>query len=185
LRAEGHNTLLINPGNGPDQDPAAFARVKSFVPNARLPFAVSVLTPAYKKDAESIIRRVQMLEKSAVLVQDEIHTGKPADMWWFMHTAAKVSLLQNGTAALLTQGKARLFVKLGEPGALSIQEAEPLPGSPHPEKQGDNKKLKKLALHVPNAKDLKIAVFMTPLREGEPIPTGTPSVELPATAQPY
>ncbi len=56
LRAEGHNTLVINPGEGPDQDPAAKARIIRFESRPERAFAIADLTPAYAKNARKVWR---------------------------------------------------------------------------------------------------------------------------------
>src|SRR6185436_3671178 len=49
LRAEGQNTLVINPGAGPDQDSSAASRIVRFEMSDERSFAIADLTPAYKK----------------------------------------------------------------------------------------------------------------------------------------
>jgi hypothetical protein len=46
MRAEGHNTLVIDPGPEPDQDPKAATRIVRFVSNSQRAFAIADLTPA-------------------------------------------------------------------------------------------------------------------------------------------
>jgi hypothetical protein len=55
----------------------------------------------------------------------------------------------------------------------TVMNAQPLPTSPQPEKQARNENIRKLAIHVTDAKDLKLAVLLVPLREGEQ-PAGRP-----------
>jgi hypothetical protein len=45
--------------------------------------------------------------------------------------------------------------------------AQPLPTSPQPEKQARNENVRKLAIQVTGMKGLRLAVLLTPLREGE------------------
>jgi hypothetical protein len=44
--------------------------------------------------------------------------------------------------------------------------AGPLPTSPQPEKQARNEGIRKLAIHLADAKDLRLAVLLVPLGEG-------------------
>jgi hypothetical protein len=173
LRAEGHNTLVLNPGRGPDQDAAAAARITRFDSQAGTGFAVADLTAAYARHARQVRRGLALPDRKAVLVQDEIQADQPAEVWWFFHTAARVDVSGDGTTAMLTQGKARLQARLLSPpqAKLSVMPAGPLSSSPHPEKQGENGKFSKLAIQLKNVRDLRLAVLFTPLREGESAPS--------------
>src|ERR1019366_2909369 len=85
LRAEGQNTLVINPGATPDQDPAANTRITRFESGTERAFAIADLTPAYAKNARRVSRGIALLDHTKVLVQDEVQADKPVELWWFMH----------------------------------------------------------------------------------------------------
>jgi len=177
LRAEGHNTLLIAPGREPDQDPRAAAPIVRFESQPSRAFAIADLTAAYKNHAQSALRGIALLDRKQVLVQDEIKTPKPADIWWFLHTRAKVELGGDASATLAQDG-ARLWAKILSPAGakFTVMDASPLPTSPHPEKQGDNKGVRKLAIHLENASDATLAVLLVPLRAKEAPPGTLPDV---------
>jgi hypothetical protein len=179
LRAEGHNTLLLNPGDAPDQEPSAAARMLRFESKPERAFAIADLTPAYAKHARSVQRGLALLDRRAVLVQDEVQADKPADFWWFLHTPAKVTVNPGGARALLAQGNARLEARLLSPvGAkFEVLDAVPLPSSPQPPKQAQNRNVRKLAVHLPAQTDLRLAVLLTPLRENEPPKEAAPEVK--------
>ena len=172
LRAEGHNTLLINPGNGPDQDPKAWARIERFESKPDRAFAIADLTPAYARDASRVQRGIALLNRRQALVQDEIQTGKPSDVWWFMHTSADIQIGQDGTRATLSQGNVHLQARLLAPAkaTFTVMEAKPLPTSPHPNKQANNDGVRKLAVHLESVTDLRLVVLLAPLPEGETMP---------------
>jgi hypothetical protein len=178
LRAEGHNTLVINPGSDPDQDPRAATKISRFDTRAERGFAVADLTPAYARHVRSAHRGLALPGRKALLVQDEVQADTPAEVWWFLHTQAQAEISQDGRTALLTEGKARLQARvLSPPGArLTVMPAAPLPSSPHPEKQGTNNKVRKLAIHLKDVRDLRLAVLLTPLREDETAPVTLPDV---------
>jgi hypothetical protein len=174
LRAEGHNTLVINPGAEPDQDPKAAGKVlnTNFEPGGDS-FGIMNLTAAYAKDAKSVMRLVMLnpenFTRALVIVHDEVELKAPGEIWWFMHTPAQVELAADGRSATLTAGKARLVVKLLSPkGArFEVMDAAPLPGSPHPPKQDANAGIKKLAIHLTKVEKANIAVWLIPIKEGE------------------
>ena len=108
LRAEGQNTLVINPTAAPDQDPAARTQIIRFKSKPERAFAIADLTPAYAKNARRVWRGIALLDRNKALVQDEIQADKPIDLWWFMHTPASVSIESDGRAANLEQVGAQL-----------------------------------------------------------------------------
>jgi len=164
LRAEGHNTLVLDPGKEPDQDPKATARIERFVSEGGRAFAVADLTTAYAKQARSVKRGVAMLDRRAVLIQDELDAQKPADFWWFMHTRASVTLSEDGRTATLAQDKAKLTARLVAPAEarFEVRPAEPFSTSPRPESQRANKEFRKLTVHLPGTTGLRLAVLFTP-----------------------
>jgi len=89
MRAEGHNTLVLNPSSGPDQNPAATAKITRFESNANKKFAIADLTPAY---GQTLQRGIALLNGDSVIVQDELFPSRPTQLWWFMHTSAEIEL---------------------------------------------------------------------------------------------
>jgi hypothetical protein len=168
LRAEGHNTLVLNPGKGPDQDPKAATRVTRFESTPQQVFAVSDLTPAYAEHAERVHRGVRFLDRRAVLIQDEVECKQPSQLWWFLHTPAKATLSDDGRTAMLEQRGKRLLVRLAAPtdARFEVLAAEPLPSSPDPAGQKENGDVKKLSIHLTDVRDTRIAVFCEPAMPG-------------------
>jgi hypothetical protein len=169
LRAEGHNTLVLNPGPSPDQDPKAATKIVRFESSPARAFAVADLSAAYAPRAQRVWRGVALLDRSEVLIQDEIQSSADADLWWFLHTPAEVAVDSSGRTATLTQGKARLQARILAPSQarFTVRDAAPLPASAHPPKQTANPRTRKLALQLAGAPDLRLAVLLTPLRAGE------------------
>ena len=106
LRAEGHNTLVLNPGSGPDQDPEASAAIFWFRSGPDLSLAIADLTPAYARQAQRVWRGLSLLNRRQVLIQDEIQAEKPVEVLWALHTAAEVRLSPDNRTAYLSLGGA-------------------------------------------------------------------------------
>jgi hypothetical protein len=172
LRAEGHNTLVINPGKGADQDPKAAARLLRFVSRPESAFAIADLTPAYAVNAQHAERGLRLLDRRSVLVQDEVQTSKPADVWWFMHTDAKIKVGADGRTAELQIGSKRLQAKLLSPekASFEVMTAQPLPTSPTSTQQAKNKGFSKLTVHLTGVSDSRLAVLLEPV-DGKPTAT--------------
>ena len=164
LRAEGHNTLVINPGGTPDQNPSARTRIIRFESGPKRSFAIADLTPAYAKDARRVMRGIALLDRDKVLVQDEIQADKPVELWWFLHTAASVTIERDGRTANLQQAGKQLRAEILSPAGATFEvtDAQPLPPSPHPERQAKNKDIRKLAIHLTGISDARLAVLLVP-----------------------
>jgi hypothetical protein len=177
LRAEAHNTLVINPGEGPDQIPTAATKIVKFQSTPNRAVAVADLTPAYANAAQSVQRGMAMLERRRVLIQDEVKAAQPAAVWWFMTTPAQIRIEKDGRTAHLTQGKAELRAMLLSPAGaqFTVMDAVPLPTSPNPEGQRKNTGVRKLTIHLKDVTDLRLAVLLIPV-SGEPAPQVIPSL---------
>jgi hypothetical protein len=164
LRAEGHNTLVINPTAAPEQDPAAKTQITRFESAPKRAFAIADLTPAYAKNASRVWRGIALLDREKVVVQDEIRAEKPIDLWWFMHTRASARIESDGRVANLQQGGAQLRAEILSPpdARFQLMDAEPLPTSPHPEGQAKNERVRKLAIHLTGINDSRLAVLLVP-----------------------
>jgi hypothetical protein len=172
MRAEAHNTLVINPGADPDQLPTAVAAVTRFVSKPNHAFAITDLTAAYAKHAQKVARGIALLDRKQVLVQDEVASEKPAEIWWFMHTQAEIKISDDGGTAILSQGDAKLQARILSPadGKFEVMDAKPLPTSPQPDGVKKNEGIRKLAVNLKGVKDVRLAVLLTPLREKTPEP---------------
>jgi len=156
LRAEGHNTLVINPGMGADQNPNATAPIIRFKSDPKFAYAIANLSSAYGMNVQ---RGLAMLDREQVIVQDEIVTKTSAKVWWFMHTGATIKLQDSNSSAVLTFDKAELTANILSPtGAkFSVMNAVPLPTSPNPQ-QGSNAQFKKLAIYLPRVTNTRLVV---------------------------
>jgi autotransporter-associated beta strand protein len=181
MRAEGQNTLVINPGNAADQVLRARPPVVLFAPepSAERGAVVMDLTSAYAR-ATRVQRGFQLFNRRRhVLIQDEIRYAAPADVWWFMHFGADktATLDPDGTGVTLSRGSERLWLKiLAGGGRFEVRDATPLPSSPNPEGQNANAGFRKLAIHLPGVTQTTLAVYAVPLAGGEPPPASLPAV---------
>ena len=167
LRAEGHNTLVLNPGKGPDQDPKAVAPIERFEVKPGKTFAIVNLTEASGGGDRKVERGIAMLERRSVLVQDEISSPTPAEAWWFLHTPAEVELQPDAAGAVLRLGRKKLTATIVSPKSarFEVMPAAPLPGSPNPAMQAKESRVRKLAIHLKDVTDLRLAVLLTPVPE--------------------
>ena len=178
MRAEGQNTLVLNPSVEPSQDPEAAAQITRFESAAGRAFAIADLSPAYAEHAEEVHRGLALTSgRRQVLVQDEIRADTPAEVWWFMHTPAEIEVTGDGTTATLRKDGQTLEAQLLAPSdaEFTVRDAQPLPSSPDPPPQAENKGIRKLSVHRTGVTDERIAVLLTPLPEDAERPP-TPEV---------
>ncbi len=181
LRAEGQNTLVINPGSGADQVLRTRPPVVHFAtePNAERGATIMDLTSAYA-GATSVQRGIALFNRRRhVLIQDEIQYAAPARVWWFMHFGTdKTAVVESdGTSVMMSKGTDRLWLKiLSGGGTFQIMDATPLPSSPSPAGQNANSTVKKLAIHLPAVTQSTVAVYAVPLLPGENPPTALPAI---------
>lgn len=179
-RAEGHNTIVIDPDNSAGQLLDAVMPVTRYDLDTNDPFAVLDMSAGYADKAQSAVRGYRMLtaERSAI-IRDEI-TGLTADseIYWFMHTQADAEVIGNNTVRLTKDGKTLIleYVTDAVNSEISIKAAEPLDTSPLPYggTQADNGAYKKISIKLSGSEALSLTVKLreegaTPLANYEVI----------------
>lgn len=169
-RAEGHNTLVIDPDEGPDQHPFATAAITCSAFGDDTAFAITDLSAAYPE--ASVTRGVKLVDgRERFVVQDEIAAPEPVDVWWFMHTEAEIDA-GNGSAALEQDGEA-LTAAIASPADATFRamDAEPLPTSPQPDAEAPVEGVRKLAVRLEDVTDVTIAIELGASADGAEDPT--------------
>ena len=181
-RGEGQNTIIVDPGSGPDMIYNTVAPMLAYQSSAtgRRSMAIFSLTPS-TSGVTRMWRGFQLMgNRNQVLVQDEIVSTSAHTVWWFAHFAVptvSVAIEPDGTAATLTQGSERLWVKIvSGGGTFQIMNATPLPTSPNPTGQNANTGSQKLAINLTSVANTTLAVWMVPLASGDNPPTTLPTI---------
>lgn len=162
-RAEGHNTLVINPTYSADQQIKASARVETFVSKENGSYGIIDMTQAYSNDATSVKRGIGLINGRAdVIIQDEIKAdGSINHIYSFFHTRATITIDQNNpSVAYLEQNgkKIRLDIISGN-AAWEQMNAEALI-IPKPRDSRSNHLYKKLYIHLEDATNPTITVLI-------------------------
>ncbi len=179
IKAEGHNTLVINPTEDIDQREGADCLITEFQ-GGNEAYAVTDLTDAYAPSgAKKVTRALKMIkDKECIIIQDEISLNQPGEIYWFAHTKGQIDIAADGRSAIVTVGSDRLWVELiSEDGQFTAMKAEPLPTSKVVPGAKDNSEYRKLAVHLTNTKDTTISVVCIPLKKGETRPLWIPSLK--------
>jgi len=155
LRTESQNTLVIN---GENQNTEAEAPLIAFESSPALAFAIADLSDAYDEFAEEVYRGIALVDRSQVLVQDElVLRDAPVEVVWGMVTGADVEL--EGARAILRQEGKTLTAELLSPTETSFEVISTTPPPPQDQNEGTCKLAVRLSPQEPS---LRIAVSLTP-----------------------
>jgi hypothetical protein len=183
-RAEGHNTVVIDPPGTQqgqwaqgmplyyDQDYRATGVVERFVTKPLGAFAVLDMTASRADRLNAGRRGVQLTPgREQVIVQDEFDLKSAGDAYWFMHTKAEIAVAEDGRSVDLTQnGKHMNLTLVSNDAALKFEvtkaqtmewETEQYPSLVIPG-QNTNLGVQRLVVHSKNKKDFKMMVVFTP-----------------------
>lgn len=158
MNSKGHNTLVI--GGKLQRVRGSHSKIIKYLSTSRRTHAVLDMTNAYKGQAKKVFRGVAMLDRRAVLIQDEI-TAPSGEVRWGMLTPARIKL--NGTKAILTKDGKALSVEILEPAGARFEIViPPPPGKGERARPG----ISMLAVFVKptggGKKPIRLAVLLTP-----------------------
>ena len=170
-RAEGQNTLVINPGPGADQISDAQSGIIKYKSQADKAIAIADITDAYRDHASKVWRGLYLGDnRNTVSIQDEIELKEPGEIWWFMHTKADIQVQEDARQVILEKNGKKLVATLlsSEPASFSVIEARPLSSSPKDEYWDPPQSLKKLAIHYEDVTSVNLRVAFTHFSDGNP-----------------
>ena len=178
-RAEGNNTLVINPSSGHDQLLTGTTSILRFSGQPENPSVTLDLTSAYSDKVSGLTRGVRFLN-GVVQLQDELVTATAVDLNWFMHTATSVALSGDAKSATLTSGTKHVEVRIQSPASatFTLMAAEPLPTSPNPSGLASNAGYQKLRIRLPATTSTTLTVAYLPYADGSPVPAAPPLTTL-------
>ena len=92
--------------------------------------------------------------------QDKIILKKPAEMYWFAHTDAQITVSDDKKKAVLTKNGKKLLATIvsGDGAEFTVMDAKPLPASPVIEGQNPNDGITKLTIHINTCTSTEICV---------------------------
>ena len=179
-RAEGHNTLAIDPFDPDAGNKTSVTKLIKKGSDVDSAYAVADLSSAYAGKVSSWHRGVRLFDnRSQLLVQDEIAASGSIEALWSMHTGARIQVASDGRSAVLFQNGERVLARIVSPGGQTFvpMAAAPLPTSPSV-KQTSNTGISKLAIVVKGSQKVTVAVQLTPLRHGSTV-QGAPGPVVP------
>ncbi|MBR4309063.1 MAG: heparinase II/III family protein, partial [Oscillospiraceae bacterium] len=168
-RAEGQNTLVLNPSTKGGQDAVAKAQIVGYGSTYDGGYAAVNMLDAYDSYTATSAKRALALfdNRSRVLVRDEITCSSASTLYWFAHTRAEISISVDKKSAVLTSDGKQLLVQIAEPSnaTFTAMDAQPLSTSPKPSGENSREGWRKLSICLKNIKSANITVVFTPLLE--------------------
>ncbi len=164
-RAEGQNTLVINPGYTLD-DQYALAECGFDYFNETLNGGECRInmTDAYRMNGAKNVSRIFELydNRTSLRITDEIRCIIPSEIYWFMHTKADINISDDGKTAILEINGKRMKATLHNDGEFSVMPAEALKG--RYDYDAEYSDIKKLTVHLDGVMSAKICVTLEPVK---------------------
>ena len=173
-RAEGQNTLVINPDATGGQVFDATCQITDYASAYDGGYATVDMKDAYDGyGAKSVKRSLALFnDRTRVRLRDEFSLSSASTVYWFAHTQADISISSDGKTATLTQNGKQLIAQIGSPDEARFTQmaAKPLSSSPNPSGQNANEGYRKLVIKLTKTTGASITVFFTPVLS-EPVDT--------------
>ena len=157
-RAEGHNTLLLNPVQERDQAPKSHCPITAFASGGDGgAYAWCDMSAAY---FDTPVRRGMRMcaGRRTVVVQDEIGCEPGETGYWFAHTRAEITLTDDRTEATLTLDGDSVTVRILTGQTFTVMDAALLDPSMNQDGQNDNSAYRKLAIHFTGPQTIAVTV---------------------------
>ncbi|MBP3413033.1 MAG: heparinase II/III family protein, partial [Oscillospiraceae bacterium] len=166
-RAEGQNTIVINPNSYGGQDVDATCQITDYQSTYDGGYATVNMKNAYDGNGATSMKRSLALfdDRSRVRLRDEISCSSASTIYWFAHTQANISISSDGKTATLTQNGKTLLAQIASPDEAKFTKmnAKPLSTSPNPSGQNANEGYRKLVIKLTGTSKASITVFFTPI----------------------
>lgn len=164
-RAEGQNTLVINPNATlDDQYVLAECSFTSFDTTDSGTTALLDMTDAYRMNgATKVTRKFELFNnRSCLKITDNIKCIVPSEIYWFMHTKAEIDISADGKSAVLNLNGKQMKASLHGDGVFTVMNAEALKGKYEYDK--DYSDIQKLTVSIKDAKSAEIIVILEPVK---------------------
>jgi hypothetical protein len=157
LRAESKNVVVAAPDTRPDQDPMGEAKLVPLPSDVKNKWVID-LQPNYHRDLSYYHRTIALQQAGSVItIADTLRAKEKIPIWWSMFTLAQITLDKNNKRAIMTINGKRMIAEITQPekASFTVLPAGYLPGQSFPlTRNSPNKGISRLAIYLPNAKDV-------------------------------
>ena len=164
-RAEGQNTLVINPDMTlEDQYVLAESKFIHFEPREGGGFATLDMTDAYRMNgAVKVNRDFELFDNySSLRITDNVKCLIRSEIYWFMHTKADIEISEDGKTAILTIDGKQMKATSHKDGTFSVMKAERLSGEWEYDEEYSN--INKLSVKLEKTKEAVIDITIEPIK---------------------
>ncbi|MBE7051865.1 MAG: DUF4962 domain-containing protein [Ruminococcaceae bacterium] len=167
MRAEAHNTIVINPGYYEDQNYSAIINIPGFEYNNRYTLMSADFTDVYEFKGAELFKRFVLADKVSMTttVQDKVKMKVPSDFYSFIHVGGEIDLASDGRSAVVSSGNNKVLIKLLGSESLKFGKMPcvALETSPRPKYGVDDSDSWKLYIKADNVESAEYTVCITPL----------------------
>ena len=164
-RGEGHNVLVFNPSDGPDQNIRAYTRVDRFSAGEQGDsYAIADVSDVYF--GRSVVRGIRMTEVNGfkwITVRDEYKLKKDECGFWFAHTTGDIEINEDGDVAVITMDGKKMLVICTTGHRFEVMPCIQMHEGHIMQDQNDNSEFKKLAIRL-DPKDKSVEVAFHPYK---------------------
>lgn len=164
-RAEGQNTLVINPDMTiDDQYALAECKFTDFEETGDRVISTLDMTDAYRMNgATKVTRKFGLYNNSTSLkITDNVRCAVPSEIYWFMHTKADIEISENGKTAVLTINGKQMKATLYGDGEFTVMPAVALDGAY--EYDAEYPDINKLTVYLEGVMKAEICVTLEPMK---------------------
>ncbi len=163
-RAEGQNTLVINPEMTlDDQYVLAECKFTDFKETDNGGSCALDMTDAYRMNAATKVTRDFELynNRTSLKITDNVRCILPSEIYWFMHTKADVEIAEDGKTAILTINGKQMKATLHGDGEFTVMPAVALGGAY--EYDAEYSDINKLTVRLEGVFKAEICVTLEPV----------------------
>lgn len=164
-RAEGQNTLVINPDmTVDDQYALAFCEFTGFNETNDGGYCSLDMTDAYRMNgAVRVVREFELYNDfTSLKITDNIDCIVSSEIYWFMHTKAKIDISDDGKSAILTIGNNSIKATSHSDGTFSIMSPQSLKGTYEYDEVYED--IQKLTVKIEDVKHAEICITLEPIK---------------------
>lgn len=166
MRAEGHNTIIINPDNtGIDQALNTKADITSLTSKPRGSIGIVDLSKPLKNHTTSARRGFFLTDnRKSLVIRDEISLTKESELHWLMYTGApEAEIGDKEITLMLNNKKLKLsFETNAKDSEIFFEDALPLEGSPVTAGENQNLGYRRVRIKLTGNGKVNITVKLTP-----------------------
>ena len=168
VRAEGHNTLVIDPDESAGQELDSYMTISDYELNTNSPWAVLDMTDAYRNKARQVFRKLQLNTAEGVMqIEDRIELHQNSTVYWFMHTQADAEVQPDGQRVLLTQDGKVMELTADCDHAIEVQvvpaKRMATSGTPYAGSESTNDGYRKVQIRISGEGSVNLNVTIRPL----------------------